>query len=69
MLKSLFSEASDISMMRVSTFLLVLDGCGVSLWGLVRDKPLSEVAMLAGTAWGIALGGKAAQKFAERKAE
>ena len=67
MIRALFSESSDISMMRVQSFLLVLNGIGITIWGMAGNKPLTEVSILAGTVLGIAVGGKAAQKFAEIK--
>lgn len=68
-LKKIFSEASDISSMRIMSFLSLIIGAIVSLIGLFKGSELFGLATLAGVFVGSAFGGKVLQKIQEIKGE
>lgn len=64
---SLFSENSEISIMRVMSIMSLVFAATISIVGLYQDKNLTDLAILVGVFVGSAFGGKAVQKFAEVK--
>lgn len=64
---SMFSESSDISSMRVLSFLSLVMGGIIATVGMYKQVELSGLSMLTGVFVGSAFGGKVMQKFAEVK--
>ena len=48
-LKDAFSESSDVSMMRLLSFVCVISACVVACTGLYKGANLSELSILCGT--------------------
>ena len=66
-LKSMFSEGSDVSDMRVMAMIALFAGIAVAFYGMVKYPPeqLPNVTVLASMFVGVAFTGKVTQKFAE----
>lgn len=67
MFSKLFSENSEVSMMRVMSMLSLSAGIVIGAYGLCTNKDMSALSMLCGVFVGAAFGGKVGQKFAERE--
>lgn len=65
--KETFSESGQGSMMRLLAFMLVFTGIGIGIAGLLMNKALPDVAILAGVFIGAGIGGKFAQSISENK--
>lgn len=64
---SLLSEDStDISSVRVMSFISLFTGVGIAIYGVYQGKDLSGLAQVCGVFIGAAFVGKVSQKFAER---
>lgn len=66
---AMFSENSSVSSMRVMSFLSLLFGAAIAIFGLHADKSPDAIAVLCGVFVGSAFAGKAVSKFAEVKTE
>lgn len=64
-LKSLFSQDSGVSSMRLMSFISLFLGGAIAIAGLAMKVNLTELSILVGVFVGSAFGGKAVQKFAE----
>lgn len=63
LIRELFSEKGDISMMRLMAFVCCLTSVAIAITGLLKSTPdYSGISMLCGTFLGIAFLGKAMQK-------
>lgn len=62
----MLSETGDISTMRVMSFLSLLIGAAIAVFGLWHGKDMSGLAVLVSAFVGPAFVGKAAQSFAEK---
>lgn len=67
-LKALFSSKSEVSSMRVMCMVSLALGGGIAVYGIVKDRDLSALAVLCSVFVGAAFGGKVGQKFAEKPA-
>lgn len=67
MLKSLLSEQSEISAMRVMSFISLLIGGILAVYGMYKGVSISELSILCGVFVGSAFGGKVLQKIQEVK--
>ena len=65
--KKLISESSDVSSMRVMSFMTLGFSYLITVIALVMNKDLGDISMLAGVFVGSAFTGKAVQKFSEIK--
>ena len=63
----MFAENSEISCMRVMSFLSLLIGATIAYYSLFKGRDLAEAAPTIGVFVGAAFGGKVTQKFAEMK--
>lgn len=68
-LKSMFSEGSEISSMRIMAMISLLIAGGLAVAGMYKGVSATELSILCGVFVGAAFGGKVGQKFAENKAE
>jgi uncharacterized membrane protein YiaA len=68
-LKSLLSENSTVSAMRVMAFIALFIGAGLAFAGMYAGKDLNALSVLVGVFVGAAFGGKMVQKFAEVKSD
>ncbi len=67
-LKSLFSEKSEVSMVRVMSLLSLLTAICIAIAGMLKSTPdYSGLSMLCGAFLSAAFFGKVAQKHAESK--
>ena len=67
LLKKLFEEiGNDVSMVRVMSFISLLTGIVIGLYGVYAGKDLSGVAAVCAVFVGSAFTGKVVQKFAEK---
>jgi uncharacterized membrane protein YfcA len=66
-LKSLFSENSDVSSVRVMSMVSLLIAGYIGVYGLTTKADLDGLAMLCGVFLTAAFGGKVGQKFVETK--
>lgn len=64
-LKLLFSDNSDISMMRFMCLVSLFLGGGIACYGISHGQDLNALAILCSVFVGAAFGGKVGQKFAE----
>lgn len=69
LLKALFSESSQFSMVRVMSLLSLAVGSYIALYSVYHRKDLIGVAELCAVFVGGAFAGKVAQKFIENKEE
>jgi len=65
-LRDIFSDSSDISSIRVMSFLCVLFSFGVAMYSLVNQADPEKVAWLIAAFLGPAFGGKVWQKKMEK---
>lgn len=67
-IKDLFSEKSDVSMMRVMSLISLLTAVSISIAGMCKVAPdYSGLSMLCGAFLGAAFMGKVTQKSVEPK--
>lgn len=66
-LKSMLSEGSDVSAMRIMAMIALLTGVGIAFDGMHSGKDLSQTAVLASVFVGAAFAGKVTQKAFEQK--
>lgn len=64
-LTALFGENSEVSCMRVMSFLSLLTGASVTFYSIYRGIDLASATPVIGVFVGGAFGGKVAQKFVE----
>lgn len=64
-LKDAFSESSDVSMMRLLSFVCVVSACVIACTGLYKGANLSELSILCGTFLTAGISGKVLQKNSE----
>jgi len=65
-LKSLFSEAGGVSMMRVMGFIALIVGCVIAFVGMNKSPvDYSGISLLVSVFFGAAFGGKVLQKRSE----
>jgi hypothetical protein len=64
-LKNLFSESGDVSMMRVMSLMSTLTACGIAINAVLNNRDLVGTAAIVGTLVGAAFAGKVMQKGKE----
>lgn len=62
----LFSESSDVSMVRFLSFVCVIAACIVAIYSVLKGADLNAASILCGTFLAAGLGSKVVQKFAEK---
>ena len=67
MLNKLFSEESNISMMRILSFISTIAGVAIAFVGMIMGRDLIGLSALAGVFVGTAFAGKVVQKIQEVK--
>ena len=60
--KLMFSENNDVSAIRGMSFLSLSVGGLIALYGMYKNQPLTDLAVLSGTFVGSAFAGKVWQK-------
>lgn len=66
-LKELFAEKGNVSMVRVLSFVCVVNATAIALYGILKGTDLSALSILCGTFLAAGLGAKVAQKSIETK--
>lgn len=66
-IRLLFSEGSDVSSMRIMSFMSLLIGGYIAIYGMYKNMDLAELAILSSVFVGAAFGGKIMQKIQEVK--
>lgn len=68
-IKSLLSESSTVSTMRLMSLFALAVGACIACYGVYQGKDLGGVAQLTTVFVGAAFGGKVVQKFGEKRDE
>ncbi len=66
-LKDLFSDNSNVSMMRVLSLICILTASGVAIHAVSVGSNLDSVSVLCGVFLGAGISGKVTQKMVEAK--